>query len=622
MENKVEIKIIAKDLASKTIKGVGASVSGLASKLSSVARSIGSKVTEGFAQLRIAALATGAAVGFMAYNLGKSAIQSTADIEMMRQGFVTLLGSTKKADKAIERIKKDAAKTPFEIKGLIQANQLLTSVTKDADRSEDFLLNIGKALSAMGRGQPELDRIIVNLQQIGAVGKASTLDLKQFAFAGIPIFEMLQQETGLAGDALEDFITDGKVSFDMLEEMFAKAGTGSGQFAKAFETQTGTLNQLVSNAKDNLVILGVELLTQTGAFDAIKNAVDRFTTFLTNNKGAIVAFVKDGIENLKTKIVELDQKWKIQEKIEQFINFVRKNQSELVTFAKNFGLVTIAITALSVAVGVITSPLLIIIGIIALVSAALTVWQKDIGGVKTKTVDAINKVKGVFTQLMQNPAVQWFVNKVRELSNQIRSNLKLQINELRNAFYKLSPELIKAWNNAKPVLAIMAKVAAVVGGTLVLGLFKFASVMTGATANAIRVVANVLAGALRMFNAISGAVSNAAYWVGVLAYKLRTIRIPNLSAISSVLGRNATGTSFFGGGLTMVGERGPELVQLPRGSRINSASETRNMQGSGQVTNNFNINGYNKDPRQLAQEIAKLMARDNQAQSLGLNLGY
>lgn len=42
-------------------------------------------------------------------------------------------------------------------------------------------------------------------------------------------------------------------------------------------------------------------------------------------------------------------------------------------------------------------------------------------------------------------------------------------------------------------------------------------------------------------------------------------------------GRNARGTDFFRGGRTLVGEEGPEVVELPRGSRIYNAQDTRRM---------------------------------------------
>lgn len=44
----------------------------------------------------------------------------------------------------------------------------------------------------------------------------------------------------------------------------------------------------------------------------------------------------------------------------------------------------------------------------------------------------------------------------------------------------------------------------------------------------------------------------------------------------------ASGTSFAPGGLALVGERGPELVNLPRGSQVHTTSETQRMLGGGQ----------------------------------------
>lgn len=46
---------------------------------------------------------------------------------------------------------------------------------------------------------------------------------------------------------------------------------------------------------------------------------------------------------------------------------------------------------------------------------------------------------------------------------------------------------------------------------------------------------------------------------------------------SGYIGRNASGTSYWRGGLTWVGEEGPELVNLPRGSAVYSAQESKAM---------------------------------------------
>ena len=57
------------------------------------------------------------------------------------------------------------------------------------------------------------------------------------------------------------------------------------------------------------------------------------------------------------------------------------------------------------------------------------------------------------------------------------------------------------------------------------------------------------------------------------------------------IGANANGTTNWRGGLTMVGERGPELVNLPRGSQVIDAQTTASrMNGGGDVVQHFNFN--------------------------------
>jgi hypothetical protein len=56
------------------------------------------------------------------------------------------------------------------------------------------------------------------------------------------------------------------------------------------------------------------------------------------------------------------------------------------------------------------------------------------------------------------------------------------------------------------------------------------------------------------------------------------------------IGKNANGTTNWRGGLTMVGERGPELVNLPRGSQVVDAQTTAGRMGGGDVVQHFNFN--------------------------------
>lgn len=254
------------------------------------------------------AIATGLGIVAVAMGaVGYKSLKVTADLESQRMAFKTLLGSIEEADAALEMIKKDAAETPFEMMGLINANKLLTAVTKNSQESERMLLNVGKAIAATGGGQEALDRIIVNLQQIGSVGKASMIDIKQFAFAGIPIFDMLTETTGKTGEALGDFISDGGVTFEVLQKMFEKTGEAGGRFSNAFIDQAGTFNQIVSNMKDSFAIFSVEVMRRSGIFDGVKKGLSNFMQYVNDHKEDIINFITNtiaAISNFASKVGE------------------------------------------------------------------------------------------------------------------------------------------------------------------------------------------------------------------------------------------------------------------------------------------------------------------------------
>lgn len=104
-------------------------------------------------------------------------------------------------------------------------------------------------------------------------------------------------------------------------------------------------------------------------------------------------------------------------------------------------------------------------------------------------------------------------------------------------------------------------------------------------------------------------------WLGeLLAWSpIVTVRSggsPSAPAFNNV-GLNAAGTSYWRGGLTWVGERGAELVNLPRGTAIYSAAQSRNMALAGAgVTVNVTANVANDlDVQSLAYRIADVISR-------------
>jgi hypothetical protein len=66
-------------------------------------------------------------------------------------------------------------------------------------------------------------------------------------------------------------------------------------------------------------------------------------------------------------------------------------------------------------------------------------------------------------------------------------------------------------------------------------------------------------------------------------------------AVNGGIGANAGGTDYWRGGLTWVAENGPELINLPRGSSVSTASQTRQMfaanNNEGVTHNHFHLEG-------------------------------
>lgn len=79
-----------------------------------------------------------------------------------------------------------------------------------------------------------------------------------------------------------------------------------------------------------------------------------------------------------------------------------------------------------------------------------------------------------------------------------------------------------------------------------------------------------------------------------------------INAIKGIFGK-ASGTDFAPGGMTLVGERGPEMVTLPRGSKVHRADETRKM-GGGHTTINITVpmmTGSANERRKIARQLIK-----------------
>lgn len=235
---------------------------------------------------KIAMAGLTAAADAMVGKLVATGITYNGQIETYLTRLKTLTGSSEKANAVLEQIKKDALTTPFEVSGLVEGESLLISTGLSAEQARKDILSLGNAISASGGGNAELSRMAVNLQQIKNVGKASALDIKQFAYAGIDIYGLLADSMGVTREEASNL----DVTYEMLSEALAKASSEGGKYAGAMEAQSQTYNGAMSNLQESFQVFTGQL--SEGLFNAIKNIIPKLTSmfdWLTKNKDIVLA---------------------------------------------------------------------------------------------------------------------------------------------------------------------------------------------------------------------------------------------------------------------------------------------------------------------------------------------
>ena len=254
------------------------SATGLSDKLGDALDKSGQKMSL-FASLgKKAADGLTVAIGNFETKIAQAAVQAVQQVvstglEFNRQmenyqlAFENLLGSAEAANAALDAIKADAAATPFDVAGLVSANRLLISTGQSAEEAREVINALGNAVSASGGGNAELERMAANLQQIANVGKASDVDVRQFAYAGIDIYGILADYTGLAKDEVQGLT----ISYDLLVEALKAASAEGGRYAGAMEAYSQTLQGQMDTLADNATQLAGALTE--GLFEAQKGLV-------------------------------------------------------------------------------------------------------------------------------------------------------------------------------------------------------------------------------------------------------------------------------------------------------------------------------------------------------------
>ena len=275
---------------------------------------------------------------------GAMAVKTAADYERLRTSMDALNGSVEEGARNFQRLQRFSARTPFQLQDLAQAQNMLQGFGMAADDAFDSLSMIGDIAAITGG---EIEGIGIAFGQASAEGRVMTRDIRQFINQGVPMVKMLAETMGVAQSEIFDLASQGEISFEILQQAFRDATTEGGVFADGMEQQSKTISGLFSTLKDNVSIALGEL------GDTI---VDTFA-------------LREAIPNLIQNI-QIGIKW-----FQGLEDNVRRNMIGITAGIAAIGPTLIgvgfAVTALGTVIAALTSPVTLVIGTVAGLSAAI-----------------------------------------------------------------------------------------------------------------------------------------------------------------------------------------------------------------------------------------------------------
>ena len=190
------------------------------------------------------ALTLGAGVGA----LGAFAVKSVATFEQANIGFKSLLGSQDAATKMINDLEEFNKKSPFELPDIEGFAQSLLAAEAPADRIVSILTAMGDAAAEFGGGAAAMGGITTALTQISMSGHLMKQDLNQLVQWKINAIPWLAEALGVTQPQVLKMIEQGKIGSAKAISIIL-AGMES-HFGGAAEAQSHSLIGIWSNMHD------------------------------------------------------------------------------------------------------------------------------------------------------------------------------------------------------------------------------------------------------------------------------------------------------------------------------------------------------------------------------------
>lgn len=254
-------------------------------------------------------------------DLTAASMKAYAEIESIKTQLGVVFSNQTQADAMFGQISQYAVHSPF---GVQQTSELAVLLKQSGVYASDLMNTLKMLGDTAGGNMEKMKRIANNYAQIVSIGKASMLDMRQFAYAGIPIFEAVSKELGVSQKELRKMISDGKVTSDIIAKVFKDLTGINGIFEKATEKGAKTLKARMQNLQDakqlalstfgeRLVMNGSTYGNDSPVLTLITDIENMFQWWKEHNDTKNIERDVNLIANNKDRIKELEEVLKMAE---------------------------------------------------------------------------------------------------------------------------------------------------------------------------------------------------------------------------------------------------------------------------------------------------------------------
>jgi hypothetical protein len=186
-------------------------------------------------------------VGQGMMSLVQSIVQVRGQFQQLELAFNTMLRSTEKSQVLMSQLVDTAARTPFDLTSIAQGAKQMLAFGSNMESVVDEIVMLGNVASGVSAPLGDLIYLYGTLR---SQGRAYTVDIRQFAGRGIPIYEELGKVLNADRQELNKLVTEGKVGFPEVEKAFKNMTSEGGIYFNLMQEQSKSLTGMLSNLGD------------------------------------------------------------------------------------------------------------------------------------------------------------------------------------------------------------------------------------------------------------------------------------------------------------------------------------------------------------------------------------